>query len=563
MSSTTVNSLFNSRFFIIPKYQRAYAWETQNIWDLFNDIKESIESRSSHFIGTVVLSKTAKPNTFFVVDGQQRITTLTLIISALVEELSDNDRIFYHRYFIKESDNYRLSPSNRDNQYFINLLNSKVLEPENKSQRLLKNAFEEVQRKIGLIENKLEFLKSISALEMMEFVEDSEGDAIRIFQTVNDRGKLLSNMEKTKSLLIYFSNRYLDKKLDDEINHQFSSIFEWYDDIKHLGQELDINLIKNKDFNEDNIMRYHFITFDSSNYDPSAQYVLQKLKSSLTEFRNQGSNGLYSMENFIFNYVKSLSHFFLSCREIIIRAKTDARYFKIFPVLNLSAVLYPLIIKLAGKGILDEKLSDESGATFVDLVEIIDVRVYKTRGTDPKADLCRFVADIDSKTSVEIENWLKWFNSRWMTKFDFQSALNRGFYPNQALNHIFISYCEFLNEKSFAVEELKKYQEQEPNIEHILSQTPNFSPEALGFTDMQDYLDSEHRLGNLTLLEKRLNSRIQNKNPLEKVPVYLESIISMTRSVASSINDDQTFSKLEIDKRTEQLANYCLSKYWC
>jgi len=71
----------------------------------------------------------------------------------------------------------------------------------------------------------------IEQLEVMEFVENSEGDAIRIFQTVNDRGKPLSNMEKAKSLLIYFSNRYLNKKLDNTINDHFSDIFEIYDRI--------------------------------------------------------------------------------------------------------------------------------------------------------------------------------------------------------------------------------------------------------------------------------------------------------------------------------------------
>jgi len=101
----------------------------------------------------------------------------------------------------------------------------------------------------------------------MEFIESSEGDAIRIFQTVNDRGKPLSNMEKAKSLLIYFSNRYLEKRLDDQINDVFGEIFEMYDEIKGLGEELQINLISNKDFNEDSIMRYHFVSFSEEDYD--------------------------------------------------------------------------------------------------------------------------------------------------------------------------------------------------------------------------------------------------------------------------------------------------------
>ena len=102
-----------------------------------------------------------------------------------------------------------LSPLNRDKLFFTNLIEQTISEPQNKSQRFLKDAVEEIKFKVSQIPDKLKFLKSIEKLEVMEFVENSEGDAIRIFQTVNDRGKPLSNMEKAKSLLIYFSNRYL------------------------------------------------------------------------------------------------------------------------------------------------------------------------------------------------------------------------------------------------------------------------------------------------------------------------------------------------------------------
>ena len=73
----------------------------------------------------------------------------------------------------------------------------------------MKEAFEEISFKVSEIKDKKEFLNQIRKLTVMEFTEDSEGDAIRIFQTVNDRGKPLSNLEKAKSLLIYFSNKYL------------------------------------------------------------------------------------------------------------------------------------------------------------------------------------------------------------------------------------------------------------------------------------------------------------------------------------------------------------------
>jgi len=92
MASMKIKEFFNGRFFEIPRYQRGYAWEVQNIRDLFDDIIESIESNSNHYIGTIVLSKSADDDEkFYVVDGQQRMTTTTLIISSLIKKLSESD----------------------------------------------------------------------------------------------------------------------------------------------------------------------------------------------------------------------------------------------------------------------------------------------------------------------------------------------------------------------------------------------------------------------------------------------------------------------------------------
>jgi len=228
MASIKIKDFFNGRFFEIPKYQRGYAWEVQNIRDLFDDIIESIESNTNHYIGTIVLSKSEDDDEkLYVVDGQQRTTTATLIISALIKKLSEKDAAYYERFYLKEDDRYRITPLSRDQQFLIDLLEAKIGEPQNKSQRFLKDAIEEINFKVDQIDDKLKFLKSVEKLEVMEFVENSEGDAIRIFQTVNDRGKPLSNMEKAKSLLVYFSNRYLHEKLDNTINEDLVTFLKF------------------------------------------------------------------------------------------------------------------------------------------------------------------------------------------------------------------------------------------------------------------------------------------------------------------------------------------------
>lgn len=566
MASIKIKDFFNGRFFEIPKYQRGYAWEIQNIRDLFDDVIESIDSNSSHYIGTIVLSRSVDDDEkFYIVDGQQRATTIMLIISSLIKQLSEGDASYYGRFYLKEDGRYRISPLNRDQDFFTKLLEGITDEPQNKSQRFLQKAIEEINFKVGQIDDKLKFLKSVEKLEVMEFVESSEGDAIRIFQTVNDRGKPLSSMEKAKSLLIYFSNRYLNKSLDNSINEHFSDVFEIYDDIKHQGDDLGISLIKNKDFNEDNLMRYHFVTYSNESYDPTAGYVLQFLKLRLIKFRNGPDKESYpGMQKFISDYIGSLKDFFSSCKTVIERAKSDPKFYKIFVTLNLSATLYPLIIKLQSLDLLDKALTGKGreNFNFYDLIELIEVRVYKTRATDPKADIARLVYGIDNKKPSEIENWLIWFNGRWMPKEEFQSHFSRGVYGNRALNHIFITYCEHVNGIDYTIKELRDLVDKTPNTEHILSQTPAFDPVAFGFDNKEDFIDYEHTIGNLTILEKGLNSSVLNKNAIDKIEGYGKSLFTMTRKLSSEIDTSKGFSKASVQNRTKILADYCADRWW-
>jgi len=565
MAGIKIKDFFNGKFFEIPKYQRGYAWEVQNVRDLFDDITESIESNSNHYIGTIVLSKDRQDDEkFYVVDGQQRITTISMIIRALVAHLGPNDTAYYERFYLKEGERIRLIPLNRDREFYSNLMNYSVSQPESKSQRALLAATSEITLRLGEIPDKLAFLKSIEKFEVMEFIEDTEGDAIRIFQTVNDRGKPLSNMEKAKSLLIYFSNRYLAKELDDKINDRFSEMFEVYDDIKLAGERVNIALIKNKEFDEDSIMRYHFLTFSNENYDPTASYVLKYLKNKLTALRSSSNGDHFKTREFITDYVDSLGSFFKGMLSLLRKAESRVEYYKVFSFLQLSATLYPLIVGLELMDLLDETIPTPVShrTTFLNLIELVDVRVYKTRGTDPKADIARFTHDIFKKPVTDIESWLLWFNNRWMSKEEFQAAFSANIVGNRSLNHIFINYCEAIRGLAFSIEELKDISNLNPNIEHILSQTPNFDPVAFGFSDDEDYVNHKHRIGNLSILERNFNSSIQNKAAVEKVETYDRSKFVVMQEVGAQIYAQRGFTKANIIKRTQVLAEYCSARWW-
>ena len=205
-----LEGFFTGKYFRIPRYQRDYAWDIQNIDDLFDDIFEAMETNVGHYIGTFILSQNREENCYDVVDGQQRLTTLTMILISIIEKLSsDTDRIINKDRFIlsNSSKRWKLELLGDNNNFFKQLLDGQSVEPINKSQKLLKNAYNHIQWRVQEIKNsnkENEFLEFVKQLEVMEFIESNAGKAIRIFQTVNDRGKLLSNVDKAKSLLIYY-----------------------------------------------------------------------------------------------------------------------------------------------------------------------------------------------------------------------------------------------------------------------------------------------------------------------------------------------------------------------
>lgn len=150
-----------------------------------------------------------------------------------------------------------------------------------------------------------------------------------------------------------------------------------------------------------------------------------------------------------------------------------------------------------------------------------------------------------------------------MSKEQFNASLSVNIYPNAALTHIFVDYCESIRSNEYSLTELQKIVSTVPTIEHILAQTPDFKPESLGFEDMEDFVSYEHRLGNLSLLEKSLNSTVQKKVPLLKVELgYDKSCFEMTKKLASDITSKQTFAKQDVMTRTEELKEYCVKRWW-
>jgi uncharacterized protein with ParB-like and HNH nuclease domain len=559
----TVRDLFNGRFYRIPEYQRGYCWEKQQVIELWEDLVESLESQTPHYLGTVVLSEVkGTKNEYFVVDGQQRLTSLVILMNELIKRLEREDRIFYYRLYLFEGGRFRLEPQVKDKEFFYALLEEKEVKPSSKSQRLMQEAKKEFNRLISeCSRNPKELIEKLGEMQVTRFVEKDEGTAIRIFQTVNDRGKPLSFLEKVKSLLIYFSNRYLSGRHDQYINSTFGEIFEKFDEIKSKGG--DIALIRSKTFDEDTVMRYHYIIFESklATYDPTAEFILEVLKGKLRKYRRKGN--MSEMANFIEEYISSLHDTFACLQNIVQKVAKKKNYYETFVLLGLSTFLYPLLIALEKRNLLDKEvpLPELKDHTFLDLLRIVDIKVYKTRGTNPRAEIYRLAHKIFHEpkfSEEEIAYWLVEYVKRWMPQEEFSLRLQGNIYGNAAVPYLLLKYSEHLRGRPYSLEDLKNLKSLNLTVEHVLAKHPNFSISAYGFDDEEDFMAHENQLGNLTLLSENLNKQASNRAPLEKVHIYdrENSLLEITHRLATIIRTNRTFEKKDIIRRTREIFEF-------
>ena len=132
----------------IDFYQREYKWNKDAVNALLDDIfskfdenynenieysTENIQKFDWYYLNNFMTNEDRGKT--YIVDGQQRTTTISLIISALIKQLSEMDKMYFERFYLKEDGHYRITPLSRDKDYFINMLEGKVFEPNNKSQR--------------------------------------------------------------------------------------------------------------------------------------------------------------------------------------------------------------------------------------------------------------------------------------------------------------------------------------------------------------------------------------------------------------------------------------------
>ena len=585
MSTKTIEQFFTGKSLEIPPYQRDYAWNTANVDDLFDDILEAMEMGGGHYLGTFILSAGNAKDRFKVVDGQQRLTTLTMLLDAIVDALPDGElKTYYRSTFLRHPVlGPKLSMLGNNQAFFNALLEDTNPHPISEGQKRMKAAYDWIQKRVQEIKT-LEgaaaiknWLLGIGALEVLEFIEPDEGKAIRMFQSVNDRGVPLSRMDIAKSLLIYYSNRFLNGELDHFISDRFGNSFRDYSVIKSLAAEdgYKIRLIDRNTFKEDDVFRYHYFAYNADDlgistpfdYNATSETVLEVfLKPTLKQLRSDTGK----LKALIQDYVDDLANFFQTFRSIIEATRTDKALYLLFVVGDLAATLYPLTIRLAMRNALREPLTSGGNLTLLQMLEIADLRVFKLRGTNPQADILSLTRQVARKPFQEIANYLRWFVGKFMDNGLFESRISQeNLYRNPGLLRIFCAIEDKqrldLNKSEFSLTDLVALVKAGQTVEHILPQEPSFGIRAYGFRSAEEYEDNIHRIGNLTLLESSLNSLCNNRSVEKKVSderLYRVSGYQMTQSLAAhSATRTPAFSLDDINARGTDLAKFCVQQW--
>ena len=524
MSKQTIETFFAGKNLVIPDYQRDYAWKQRNIDELFSDIEEALEV-GSHYLGTFILSQTSQGKPVYVVDGQQRLTTLTMVLDALIDILKDQDiRSAMRTAYIQHpltGRKFQVLGENRD--FFESMLDKKNPTPSSAGQERLKEAYQHIRLRVQSLEKEggqariLEWLTTLTKMEVLEFIERDEGKAIRMFQTVNDRGVPLAKMDIVKSLLIYYSNRYLNGALDQSVAQQFGMAFRAFSNVKALASQpgYQIRHIDRDSFREDDVLRYHYFAFDAApfgadaggDYNATSESVLESfLKPALQKLRTDPQK----LQSFIEAYTHDLTQFFQGLEALVRATRTDRATYMLFVVQDVSATLYPLLIRLHLKQWLD-KAAHVGQRNLLAWIEMVDLRVFKLRGTNPQADVFWMTRALPRKTLQEIVSDLKNFCQKFMPDTLMLSRLeSEDLYRNIGLPRMLWEeenqIRQSLNQPAASIEEMAALNAAGVSVEHVLPQNPAFDITSYGFSDAEDFEGHKHLLGNLLLLEGGLNS---------------------------------------------------------
>ena len=572
-----IQDAFSHNFFIIPDYQREYVWQEKEVNKLLQDIVDEYESTDNeeYFIGTILVSGAAN-NTLEVIDGQQRLTTLFLTLCALKHLLGDatdfNELISKRRTASDgtSSFSYRLDLHYEGAEDFCKVVSDAPSYAELKDQLLklrgklfgsLDNLANAYQNIILFLTEKYSIHENLDIEALLKFwgylanrvvfiqIKTSVSRALKIFETINDRGVSLNSMDLLKNLLF----THVKQDQFDKLKNEWKDITDPLEEnkekpLRFLRYYLMANYpIKGMGSKKEPIIREDQIydwLIDKENAelcgykrDPF-RFVRQLIESVGTYINFSKGKDKHEKDSIPLDNLRNLcgggfsQHFIL----LLAASKLPDEQFD-YLLRQLESFLFYFIVTKSTTRDLERNFS-----VWADELREI---VSKNDLSEQKKALKEFVAQrfeqgAKEKTD-EFEDSFKRFNFHSLQQY--------------RLRYVLAKLTQYVDTHYIGKElgRLGDYLELE--IEHILPNTPEiqFKSEFDERNPDSPYDLMKNMLGNLTLLEKPINRSAGRKLFEEKKPLYGKSRHYLTKSINSI---DTVGKDTSIERINKMLESY-------
>lgn len=563
----TLSELFTNRLFRIPHYQRAYSWQQEHRVAMFDDIKElkNQPMDSFHFMATVVGLKRGKteiatvPYDFIeLVDGQQRITTLVLLLKAIEQKLNHENADEYElaqdiqKLLIKQDDaSLILLPLHHDNrQHLANYIRSGEHASTEVAQTLadheLLSAIDECESFVDDWKDRVKLLSIVkNKLTFVYHEIDNEAMVYTVFETLNDRGLDVSWLDKLKSRLmrkVFEDNQGNRDELINDIHNTWGQIYKTLSPLHKVAA--DIGLRENP---SSETLRFA-ATLKTSK--PRSQPLGEKQSVNLLMKICRNTSEAIQVSNWLLDVTNA--------------------YYKLLNDMRSSkkAVAKNVQARLLGVAIILRRFSPEEEKKLLDQREKTTFRIFSLYGTDARKEKSSYVQlawktwnEMDFKIDAILTE-LKNLGANYDIGKAFREHPDCYTNWSEELRYLLYRYEEHLAEQQGISLNQAQWQciwgnSASNSIEHILPKSRG-SQEPLAPGQKGIFV---HRLGNLMLLPPDDNSEAGDKEPKAKVDVYRRPNLLVVNEVVKTIEDKNGWGIEEIEEREQRLIKW-ISDTW-
>ncbi|GEP89556.1 Uncharacterized conserved protein, contains ParB-like and HNH nuclease domains [Chitinophaga terrae (ex Kim and Jung 2007)] len=550
-------------FYVVPDYQREYVWTEVQINQLLDDIYEEFDfnPNKEYFIGSTVVFKN-NDGFYELIDGQQRTTSIFLIICAFKkiyrEREIDTDTI---ERMIKDKtvnalgdsvDCYKLELQYKDSSNILSKIANNLERPENLtgSAERLYNAYENV---ISFLKNRFKededpvklkkfFVYIFRKLKFIQIETPEINDALKIFETINERGVGLNPMDLLKNLLFRQVNRNDFNSLKDK----------WKTLIKLLEKNNEKPL---------RFLRY----FIMSNYKVNNQRGEEIIREEeiYKWFIRPENVAQCNYEKEPFEFVELLlenATCYINFFKGLNKDGSKNVYLDNISKLGGGAFKQHLILLLAGRNLPQDLFNH-----FAKQIETLVFYYFITK--EPTKEFERNFSKwaksvLRIKSREELNNFVKENIQPVITSKENEYKLyftetRQNNLQQYRIRYILAKIAQYLDQErlgSYIPQVLDNYITKGVEIEHILPFNPT---ESLRNEIGEEYDDLKIRLGNLTLLEKTMNIVVGNDFFSKKVIEYSKSPFYISKSIAGldTIGINSSVTRLNLKLRSYEYWN--------